>query len=251
MAVATNFSSVHCYQETVRRHDNLEILSSCFLIMADNTELVEIRTSLPRAGRPPHDFRSIWSSTDEGTCKPDCEKKDVCSKFRMFIAGLETGKSSQGREHTERIERKHQDLKKDLYKFLTNEKISLVDELCNEKEDQEQKSVLETLLSLNEGCEVITEQLNDLKTSESSKSPNVEVLLGSGKLFDLEKPCSQSRILAELMGVRNRTEEGRSLNSLTALIKHPVLIIFIREKWEKIKFAFFFHLRLILFCFQS
>ena len=106
----------------------------------------------------------------------------------------------------------------------------MVDELCNEKEDQEQKSVLETLLSLNEGCEVITEQLNDLKTSESSKSPNVEVLLGSGKLFDLEKPCSQSRILAELMGVRNRTEEGRSLNSLTALIKHPVLIIFIREK---------------------
>ena len=116
--------------------------------MADNTELVEIRTSLPRAGRPPHDFRSIWSSTDEGTCKPDCEKKDVCSKFRMFIAGFETGKSSQGREHNERIERKHQDLKKDLYKFLTNEKISLVDELCNEKEDQEQKSVLETLLSL-------------------------------------------------------------------------------------------------------
>ena len=94
----------------------------------------------------------------------------------MFIAGLETGKSSQGREHTEKIGRKHQDLKKDLYKFLTNEKISLVDELCNEKEDQEQKSVLETLLSLNEGCEVITEQLNDLKTSESSKSPNVEVL---------------------------------------------------------------------------
>ena len=163
--------------------------------MADNTELVEIRTSVPWAGRPPHDFRSIWSSTD-----------DVCSKFRMFIAGLEPGKPSQGREQTGRIERKHQDLKKDLYKFLTNENISLVDELCNGKEDQEQKSVLETLLTLNEGCEIITEQLNDLKTSESSKSPNVEVLLGSGKLFDLEKPCSQSRILAELMGVRNRTE---------------------------------------------
>ena len=175
------------------------------------------------------------------------EKKNVCSKFRMFIAGLETGKSSQGREHNERIERKHQGLKKDLYKFLTNEKISLVDELCNEKEDQEQKSVLETLLSLNEGCEVITEQLNDLKTSESSQSPKVEVLLGSGKLFDLEQPCSQSRILAKLMGVRNRTEEGQSLNSLTALFKHSVLIIFIREQWEKIKFAFFFHLRLIFF----
>ena len=80
---------------------------------------------------------------------------------------------------------------------------------------------------------------------------NVDVLLGSGKLFDLGKPCSQSRILAELMAVRNRTEEGWSLNSLTALIKHPVLIIFIREKWEKIKFAFFFHLRLILFLFSK
>ena len=77
---------------------------------------------------------------------------------------------------------------------------------------------------------------------------NVEVLLGSGKTGC--KPCSQSRILAELMAVRNRTEEGWSLNSLTALIKHPVRIIFIREKWEKIKFAFFFHLRLILFLFS-
>ena len=85
MAVATNFSFVHCYQETVRRHDNLEILSSCFLIMADNTELVEIRTSLPRAGRPPHDFRSIWSSTDEGTCKPVVRKKMFAASFGFSL----------------------------------------------------------------------------------------------------------------------------------------------------------------------
>ena len=45
------------------------------------------------------------------------------------------------------------------------------------------------------------------------------------------------------MGVRNRTEQGRSFGSVTALIKHPVMGIFIREKWQKVKFAFFVHLR--------
>ena len=111
MAVATNFSFVHCYQETVRRHDNLEILSSCFLIMADNTELVEIRTSVPRAGRPPYDFGSICSSTDEGTCKPVVRKRclqqvsDVhCrSRTRKVIAGKRT--QWENREETPRPEK--------------------------------------------------------------------------------------------------------------------------------------------------
>jgi len=100
--------------------------------------------------------------------------------------------------------------------------------------------VLQTLLTIDEGCEVITNQLDGLKEGKTS----IEVNLGSGKLFDLDQPCNQARILSELMSVRNRTEQGRSLESLTALMKHPVLVVFIMEKWEKIKFAFFVHLRL-------
>ena len=98
MAVATTFSSVHCYQETVRRHDNKEIMISCFLTMADNTELVEIRTSLPRAGRPPHDFRSIWSSTDEGTCK--------IVRKKMFAASFECSLQVSNQESHRREENK-------------------------------------------------------------------------------------------------------------------------------------------------
>ena len=36
---------------------------------------------------------------------------------------------------------------------------------------------------------------------------------------------------------------GRSYNALTALLRHPVMVVFVLEKWDKIRDAFFFHLR--------
>ena len=181
-------------------------------------------------------FKSIRHARDDNSCKTGCERKDVCSMFRRFMDGLEQGKPLGGWEHTER---EHKDVTEELCEFLTERNISLMDHLCHGEEDQ---SVLQTLLTIDEGCEVITNQLDGLK--ELTNSRKIEVKLGSGKLFDvLDQHCNQARILSELMGVRNRTEQGRSLESLTALIKHPVLVIFIMEKWEKIKAAFFVHLR--------
>ena len=76
------------------------------------------------------------------------------------------------------------------------------------------------------------------------KEDIVGVTVGCGKLFAEDKPTEQSRILAELLGIRDRTEKGGSYDELTALIKHPVLIVFTREKWEKgTNFVFFLHLR--------
>ena len=95
------------------------------------------------------------------------------------MAGLDPRKPLQGKEHNER---ECKDLKDDLLKFLAEMEISLTDHLFNREEDQ---SVLQTLLTLDEGCEIITEMLDSLKNSTSSK--NIEVTLGSGMLFDLSK----------------------------------------------------------------
>ena len=127
--------------------------------------------------------------------------------------------------------------KKELGLFLKDKRISLMAELCHPGG----QSVMLTLLTVNDGCEIIRGQLDNLL---EVKEDIVGVTVGCGKLFDEDKPAKQSRILAELLGIRDRTEQGRSYDALTALIKHPVLIVFTREKWEKgTNFVFFLHLR--------
>ena len=131
----------------------------------------------------------------------------------------------------------HENIKNELCQFLKDERISLMAELCHPGG----QSVMLTLLTVNDGCEIIREQLDNLL---EVKEDIVGVTVGCGKLFDEDKPAEQSRILAELLGIRDRTEQGRSYDALTALIKHPVLIVFTREKWEKgTNFVFFLHLR--------
>ena len=134
----------------------------------------------------------------------------------------------------------HENTKKGLCLFLKDERISLMAELCHPGG----QSVMLTLLTVNDGCEIIREQLDNLLEVNCFKEDIVGVTVGCGKLFDEDKPANQSRILAELLGIRDRTEQGRSYDALTALIKHPVLIVFTREKWEKgTNFVFFLHLR--------
>ena len=134
----------------------------------------------------------------------------------------------------------HESTKKELALFLKDEKISLMAELCHPGG----QSVMLTLLTVNDGCEIIRGQLDNLLEVNCFKEDIVGVTVGCGKLFDEDKPAKQSRILAELLGIRDRTEQGRSYDALTALIKHPVLIVFTREKWEKgTNFVFFLHLR--------
>ena len=143
-------------------------------------------------------------------------------------------------EGPENTVKEHRDMKEDLCKFLNENHISLVDHLCTGGD----KSVLQTLLTIDDGCDIISNQLDSLKEFKNLRNTIIEVKLGCGKLFDKKKPGEQAKILKELLGVRNRTPAwGRSYNTLTGLIKHPVMVIFIREKWEKVKFGFFVHLR--------
>ena len=183
-------------------------------------------------------FKSISLSVDTESCSSDCDRTDACSTFRKFMGGLGPRDPLEGPENTVK---EHRDMKEDLCKFLNENHISLVDHLCTGGGD---KSVLQTLLTIDDGCDIISNQLDSLKEFKNLRNTIIEVKLGCGKLFDKEKPGEQAKILKELIGVRNRTPAwGRSYNTLTGLIKHPVMVIFIREKWEKVKFGFFVHLR--------
>ena len=138
------------------------------------------------------------------------------------------------------VQTDYENTKNELCQFLKDERISLMAELCHPGG----QSVMLTLLTVNDGCEIIREQLDNLLEVNCFKEDIVGVTVRCGKLFDEDKPANQSRILAELLGIRDRTEQGRSYDALTALIKHPVLIVFTREKWEKgTNFVFFLHLR--------
>ena len=108
-------------------------------------------------------YTTIRHSVDEEPCKGGCDKeKDVCSTFRKFMDGLQPKKTSGGWEHSER---EHKDIKEELCEFLTDKNISLMDQLCHGEEEQ---SVLQTLLSIDEGCEIITNQLDSLKEPMNS-----------------------------------------------------------------------------------
>ena len=174
-------------------------------------------------------------------CKSDCDKRDLCQKFRqhMELLGRYDIQIVPANSASE-LKSDHENTKKELALFLKDERISLMAELCHPGG----QSVMLTLLTVNDGCEIIREQLDNLLEVNCFKEDIVGVTVGCGKLFDEDKPAEQSRILAELLGIRDRTEQGRSYDALTALIKHPVLIVFTREKWEKgTNFVFFLHLR--------
>ena len=152
---------------TINEHHVLEILHSCVSEMS-GSESVPLRI-----------IKSIRHITDEKSCKNDCERTEVCSIFRRFMVG----KPSGGWEHTER---EHKDIAEELSEFLTEQNISLMDRLCLGEEGH---SVLQALLTIDEGCEVITNQLDSLKESTNSRNTSIAVKLGSGKLFHLDKPC--------------------------------------------------------------
>ena len=175
-------------------------------------------------------------------CKSDCDKRDLCQKFRqhMELLGRYDIQLEVPANSASEVKSDHENTKKELTLFLKDERISLMAELCHPGG----QSVMLTLLTVNDGCEIIREQLDNLLEVNCFKEDIVGVTVRCGKLFDEDKPANQSRILAELLGIRDRTEQGRSYDALTALIKHPVLIVFTREKWEKgTNFVFFLHLR--------
>ena len=74
-------------------------------------------------------------------------------------------------------------------------------------------------------------------------SASIQVNIGNGKLYEHDKLGEQAILLKDLLSVRNRMRVGRSNIALTNLLKHPVVVTFILEKWRQIRFFFFVHLR--------
>ena len=131
----------------------------------------------------------------------------------------------------------------ELKKFLTEEDVSLASKICIGK--KELKTVFRTVLEeFPNGTEVISDQLDGLKEdTPGDLSASIQVNIGNGKLYEHDKPGEQAILLKDLLSVRNRMRVGRSNIALTNLLKHPVVVTFILEKWRQIRVFFFVHLR--------
>ena len=163
------------------------------------------------------------------TCK--CQNSLTCSKFCNFISNICKAPRSERKE-----------LLKKFSEFLAEENISLAAKFCPHRcNGTKPKTVLMTVLEeVPNGCEIIEEQLNNLKEYDEEKEV-INIKLGTGELFEDKE--NQAKILKDLLSVRNRTMLGPSRDALTRLIKHPVIVIFILEKWKVAKRLFIIHLR--------
>ena len=172
----------------------------------------------------------------------NCSNEEICSEIRRLIQAL---KESNGENKSKRAE--------ELLKYLSKKQVSLQTKICFtrtvktifKKKAKPQNSVLKALLTLPEGCDLIKKHLDSLVIAEEDNAV-IGVKLGTKTLFDPEDENSkyeQTTVLQEILSARNKMPVGRSYNALTALLRHPVMVVFILEKWDKIRDAFFFHLR--------
>ena len=188
------------------------------------------------------DVEMANSLTDE--CTSECTDQETCLKFR----NLKRGKGEQ-----------RQRLLSEFLDHLSQNSVSFQTKICLTREinttctkkTKQQNSVLKAILTLPEGCDIINNQLDRLvKINEEDEV--IEVTLGPKTLFSPDEECSkfeQTRVIEEILSARNkmsggaRTPIGRSYNALTGLIKHPVMVVNILEKWDKVRDSFFLHLR--------
>ena len=171
-----------------------------------------------------------------------CADGEVCSKIQDLMIRIH---EKEGEERLAEVSK--------LSDFLSGEEVSLQTKICFERKlrirwkttkIKPQNSLLNALLTLPEGCEIIKKQLKSLVFSEGHGSV-VGVKLGTKKLFklDTENKFEQTSVLQELLSARNKMPLGQSYKELTALVKHPVIVAFVLEKWDKVRDSFFLHLR--------
>ena len=163
-------------------------------------------------------------------CK--CKQSSLtCSMFHNIISEIRNAKRSE-------IQKKSTEFSD----FLTKEQVSLAALFCPcPHSGTKPKTVLMTVLEeVPNGCDIIKDQLDNLKEFDEEEIV-IRIKLGNGKLFEDKE--NQAKILKDLLSVRNRTKQGPSHEALTSLIKHPVIVIFILEKWRLARCLFIIHLR--------
>ena len=159
-----------------------------------------------------------------------CENTDICRKIRNLLPQQES--TQQQKENLEKLRN-----------FLREDCVSLASKICIGK--GKLKTVFRTILEeVPNATEVIVDQLNGLKESNTGDlSATIQVNIGNGKLYEHDKPGEQAILLKDLLSLRNSMRLGRSSGALTNLLKHPVIVTFILEKWKHIRLFFFVHLR--------
>ena len=159
-----------------------------------------------------------------------CKQTNLtCSMFHTLISKICDAKRSEMQEKL-----------KELSDFLSKEQISLAAMFCPYS-GETPKTVLMTILEeVPNGCNIIKDQLDNLKEFDDEENI-IRIKLGNGKLFEDQE--NQAQILKDLLSVRNRTKQGSSHEALTGLIKHPVTVIFLLEKWKNARTLFIIHLR--------
>ena len=178
-----------------------------------------------------HRDQLTTTGEDNGKCKKNCNTETQCGLFRKCMNGIIKARTRSDKSN----------MKRDLTQFLTSENICLVMKPCY---NSNQKTILRIILEeVPNGNEIIHEQLEGLREFDEENIPeSIIVNIGNGKLFEKDKPGNQALILSELLSVWNRTESPSS-DALGSLTKHPVMVSFILEKWEEVKYIFYVHLR--------
>ena len=160
-----------------------------------------------------------------------CGRKEACTLFSEFMRSIQSRNSENRFENENKIR-----------EILKKNDISLATRFCCSKRE----SILKTLLEeVPEGCHIIRGQLDELFSVNFEREEPSTIDVNIGKLYEQDRPGEQSRILQELLSIRNRCINcgGRSYEALNGLIQHPVMAIFILEKWSRVNLSFFIHLR--------
>ena len=181
-----------------------------------------------------NDIKIKLGEFDEGPIEATrctCEKKEACRLFSEFLRSIQSKNSENRFENENKIR-----------EILKKDDISLATRFCCSKRE----SILKTLLEeVPEGCDIVRGQLDELFSVNFERGEPSTIDVHIGKLYEQDRRGEQSKILQELLSIRNRciNSGGRSYEALNGLIQHPVMAIFILEKWSRVNISFFIHLR--------
>ena len=168
---------------------------------------------------------------NDSRCLLTCQVQEHCEMVRNLLSDIREAQAYKEQKKA----------REEMVKVMDENKLSLATKFCYNGGTTIIKAVLE---EVPDGVEIVADQLNKVKqVNMSDPSQSVEVNIGDGKLFVLDKPFDQARVLSELLSVRARTKKGSSQDAITSLFMHPVMVTFILEKWRHVKFSFFIHLR--------
>ena len=105
-------------------------------------------------------------------------------------------------------------------------------------------SLFEALLTLPNGHFAAKAVLDSLM-KEKLRDGEVEIMLSSGLLYHAGKDHPETKILEDLLKIRNqiRAKGSAAKTAVDGVLTHPVIEAFIRQKWHSARFLYFTHIR--------